>query len=70
MIIIKLKILFILALLLFTFQTKAYSQTDKNLFYQGLKAARKGEQDFAFMHFNKILNDFPQSNTTNKHYLQ
>lgn len=57
----KIKAFSLLVLLLLLLQSKGYSQGDKNLYYQGIKAAREGEIDFAFIHFNKLLSDFPES---------
>ena len=57
----KFKILALIALLLLLSQSKGYSQEDKRLYYKGDQAARKGEIDFAFIHFNALLDGFPES---------
>lgn len=57
----RFKTLFFLILLTLLFQHKVYAQEDKNLYYKGLKAAGRGETDFAFMNFYKLINDFPES---------
>ena len=58
---IKLKTFLFLCLLIFLFPHKAFSQEDKNLYFQGLRAARSGERDFAFMYFHTLVRDFPES---------
>lgn len=57
----KLKIFIFLASLIFLFQHTGNSQEDRNLYYRGIQAARKGEIDSAFMAFYRLLNDFPDS---------
>lgn len=54
-------ILFLLIFSFFLFPHVAYSQEDKDLYNQGVQAARQGKVDFAFMYFYRLLNDFPVS---------
>lgn len=48
-------------LLIFLFPHKGYSQADRNLYNRGIQAAREGRTEAAFLHFNRLLNDFPDS---------
>ncbi|MFC1658365.1 tol-pal system YbgF family protein [Candidatus Omnitrophota bacterium] len=52
-------------LLLFAFafllQYKGYAQDGKRLYREGVAAAKKGEIDFAFISFHRLLLDFPES---------
>lgn len=57
----KIRIIFLLLMLIFLPCHKGYSQEDKSLYYKGVKAANKGELDFAFMYFHLLLNGFPES---------
>ena len=51
----------LLTLSILLLRYKGYCQTDKTLYQQGLEAAREGKTDFAFMHFNKLLSYFVES---------
>jgi outer membrane protein assembly factor BamD (BamD/ComL family) len=39
----------------------AYSKEDRKLYFQGMKAARGGELDFAFINFFRLVEFFPDS---------
>lgn len=64
--IIKSKTFFIALLFFFLFPCKGYSRQDSELYCQGIKAARLGKADFAFMYFRMLLADFPESEFTEK----
>ncbi|MGD9014498.1 MAG: outer membrane protein assembly factor BamD [Candidatus Omnitrophota bacterium] len=57
----KLKVILLLALLIYLCQNISYSQEGRYLYRQAVEAASKGERDFAFMSFHMLLNDFPES---------
>lgn len=57
----KLKIFFIILLLIFLSPHRGDTQEDKKLYSQGIKAARSGDIDFAFMNFYRLLSIFPES---------
>jgi len=57
----KLKVILLLALLIYLCQNIGYSQEGRYLYRQAVEAASKGEKDFAFMSFHMLLNDFPES---------
>jgi outer membrane protein assembly factor BamD (BamD/ComL family) len=57
----KLRFFVLLFLFIFLFQYKGYAQEDRNLYYQGLRDARKGKVDSAFLTFHRLLNNFPDS---------
>ncbi len=57
----KLSTFLLLVILTFAFLPKSYSQEDKNLYQKGIRAARKGNRDIAFINFHMLLNNFPES---------
>lgn len=52
---------FFVLLILSLFIREAYPQEDRSLYYQGLRAARAGETEAAFLRFYRITNLFPES---------
>lgn len=57
----KFKLFFLTVLLIFLFPHQGYPQEDRNLYTQGVKAAQRGELEFAFINFHLLLNNFPES---------
>lgn len=60
----KSRVLCFVFLLIFLFPHKGYPQADRNLYNRGIQAAREGKADSAFLHFNRLLNNFPGSEYT------
>lgn len=58
------KILIVFSFMLISFL--AYSQEDLSLYREGIKAARAGDVEFAFMNFRQLLTGFPKSQFTEK----
>ncbi|MFH1767861.1 MAG: outer membrane protein assembly factor BamD [Candidatus Omnitrophota bacterium] len=52
---------YIFFLFAFLSSRHGYAQEDKILYDQGIKNAKAGNFDFAFMNFNSLLETFPQS---------
>jgi len=54
-------LLFLLFLLILPSAHRAYGQEDRDLYRRANQAACKGEDDFAFVYFYRLLNYFPDS---------
>lgn len=51
----------IIAVTLFLFCNAGYTQDSKEMYYQGIEAAKSGDLDYAFMYFQSLLATSPES---------
>lgn len=57
----KIKIIILVLLMGCLFAQCAYSQESRKLYHEGLKLARSGDVDFAFMRYQLLLENYPDA---------
>ncbi len=57
----KTKTIIIYTFIAFLPLNAAFAQEDRSFYTKGIKAARQGNMDFAFMNFHMFLNTYPES---------
>ena len=60
------RVFLVTALCMLLFSNLAHAKEDKYLYNQGVVLAKSGDIDFAFMHFNRLINSYPESKLANK----
>ncbi|MFH1655069.1 MAG: tetratricopeptide repeat protein [Candidatus Omnitrophota bacterium] len=57
----KIKVIFILLIIVYLFVPNCYCGEDKELYYRGVNLARRGKADEAYGYFHMVLNNFDKS---------